>query len=197
MTTVETLSEDQRPTSVDAVPRAGALVYAGLTSLGAGALHATAVGVHSAARQAAIAFAVLAAFQIGWGIAAVVRPWRWLGAVGAVGNTVAVGGWYLSKTSGISFVDGLEAAEGVEFADAIAAGFAAIAVVLGLVWWLSSIDWARHHQEALLGTAAIVVAAVSAWGMVAASSDEHDHGGAGHDDGTEEVDGHTDDHSGH
>ena len=56
--------------STDAGATPTALWWAGLASLGAGAIHATAVGVHSEHRQAAVAFALLAAFQLGWG-----APW--------------------------------------------------------------------------------------------------------------------------
>ena len=42
------------------------LLWAALASLGAGIIHAAAVGVHGEHRQAAIAFAALALFQVGW-----------------------------------------------------------------------------------------------------------------------------------
>ncbi len=45
----------------------GALAVAGFASIGAGAIHAAAVGVHSEHRQAALVFVAVAAFQIVWG----------------------------------------------------------------------------------------------------------------------------------
>ena len=58
----------------------GALAFAGVASLGAGAIHAAAAGVHSEHRQAVIAFVFVAAFQLGWGALALVRSggrgWR-------------------------------------------------------------------------------------------------------------------------
>src|SRR5262245_29978915 len=104
------------------------LVWAALASLGAGIIHAAAVGVHGEHRQAAIAFAVLSLVQVGWGALALVRSWRWVALAGVVGNSLAVAGWLVAKTSGIGFIDGLETAEGPGFADTMAALLAVVAV---------------------------------------------------------------------
>src|SRR5688572_17120223 len=105
------------------------LAVAGGASLGAGAVHAAAIGVHSEHRQAVIAFTVVAAIQLGFGAVALARPGRIALALGALLNTGIVGGWALAKIDGISFVDGLDTAEPVQTADALAAGLAAVAVV--------------------------------------------------------------------
>src|SRR4029453_14822068 len=102
------------------------LVWAALASIGAGIIHAAAVGVHGEHRQAAIAFAALALFQVGWGALALVRSWAWIAWVGVAGNSLALAGWLVAKTSGIGFIEGLETAEGPGFADTMAA-------ILGLV----------------------------------------------------------------
>ncbi|HAS11245.1 MAG TPA: hypothetical protein DCS55_12135, partial [Acidimicrobiaceae bacterium] len=52
----------------------GRLHVPGVASLGAGAVHAVAVGVHGDTTQAAVAFTAAAAFQLGWGAWAIVRP---------------------------------------------------------------------------------------------------------------------------
>src|SRR5262245_15565155 len=97
------LGETRAPATITELP--ATVVCAAIASIGAGALHATAVGLHSGADQAMAVFAVLAVFQIGWGALALVRRSPWVDAIGAVGNALAVGGWYLAKTSGISFVE--------------------------------------------------------------------------------------------
>jgi hypothetical protein len=166
-----------RPTDAGATPTA--LWWAGLASLGAGAIHATAVGLHSEHRQAAVAFALLAAFQLGWGALALLRAPRALIAVGAVGNAVAVGGWVVAKTSGIGFIDGLEAAESAQFADTTAAALAAVAVLAALAYLLAP---GRLRLPALTGvvpaaaaTGVLVVAAMAAASGHSHAEDGHDH----------------------
>jgi hypothetical protein len=166
-----------RPTDAGATPTA--LWWAGLASLGAGAIHATAVGLHSEHRQAAVAFALLAAFQLGWGALALLRAPRPLIAVGAVGNALAVGGWVVAKTSGIGFIDGLEAAESAQFADTTAAALAAVAVLAALAYLLAP---GRLRLPALTGvvpaaaaTGVLVVAAMAAASGHSHAEDGHDH----------------------
>jgi len=166
-----------RPTDAGATPTA--LWWAGLASLGAGAIHATAVGLHSEHRQAAVAFALLAAFQLGWGALALLRAPRAVIALGAVGNAVAVGGWVLAKTSGIGFIDGLESAESAQFADTTAAVLAAVAVLAALAYLLAP---GRLRLPALTGvvpaaaaTGVLVVAAMAAASGHTHSEDGHDH----------------------
>ena len=171
-----------------AAPEADAwtrLAVPALASLGAGAIHAAAIGVHSEHRQAVLAFTLLAAFQVGWGAVALTRDKPWIALVGIAGNLVAVGGWVLSKTSGISFVDGLDAQEGIQFADATAAALALGAVVLTLV---SLVHFGVGHARAwstpkwtpmVVAVVAVVVPSLTVPAMVSAGS--HRHAG-GHDD---------------
>ncbi|MBJ7453913.1 MAG: hypothetical protein JHC71_17790, partial [Blastococcus sp.] len=51
----------------------GFVGLAALTSLGAGAIHAAAIGVHSEHQPAVLAFSFLAAAQLAWGVLALVR----------------------------------------------------------------------------------------------------------------------------
>jgi hypothetical protein len=113
----------------------GALAVPAIASLGAGAIHAAAMGVHNEHDQAVLAFGIIAAFQLAWGVVALTSTRTSIAIVGAVGNAALVGGWVMAKTSGISFIDGLEEAESVQFADAAAAGLAAVAVI-GVALWL-------------------------------------------------------------
>ncbi|HEY8526467.1 MAG TPA: hypothetical protein VIL48_15950 [Acidimicrobiales bacterium] len=157
------------------------LAVGALASIGAGVVHATAVGSHNEHRQAMYAFAVLALFQIGWGALAFVRSHRLVALLGAAGNAVALGGWVLARTSGIGFVDGLEESEPVQFADGLAAALAAVAIVAALASLVGRFDWARRPQPVLLGVTLLATVGLVVPGMVAAAG--HGHGGGGHGHG--------------
>lgn len=185
-----------------AAPRSApsGLAVAALASIGAGAIHATAVGVHGEHRQTAVAFVVVALFQIGWGVLALVRSRARVGLLGAAGNAVALGGWVMAKTSGIGFVDGLEQAESVQFTDALAAGFAAVAVLGSLAGLVGRLGWARSPQPVLMGVSVVATLGLALPAMVVAG--DHDHaGGGGHGDheaaGGDDHDDHDDGHGGH
>ena len=153
------------------------LAVPGLASLGAGAIHAAAIGVHSEHRQAVLAFTILAAFQVGWGAWALVRPHALVALAGVAGNLVAIGGWVLAKTSGISFVDGLDVAEGVQFADATAAALALGAVVLAIAGVAAG--------RLLVVGVAVAVTSLAVPAMVSAGSHRHAEDAAhGHGDTT-------------
>lgn len=163
----------------------GPWAVAGAASLGAGAIHAAAVGVHAEHVQAARTFAVLAVLQIAWGAAALVARSRVLAAVGVALGVGAVGGWILAKTSGISFIDGMEAVEEVQLPDALAAGLAAVATLIlarGLVVGLTGRNLASPPRALLHGVGVVVLIA-SLVGMSEAGTHSHA-GGHGHGDET-------------
>ena len=109
----------------------GPLALAGLASLGAGAIHAAAMGIHAELEQAARAFAVLALAQLAWGAYALVATRVRAGAVlGVVISGAALGGWVMAKTTGISFIGGLGTVEDIQGPDAIAAALALVAAAL-------------------------------------------------------------------
>jgi hypothetical protein len=184
---VVTASSPDRPSAL--------VTTAALASIGAGAIHATAAGAHSEHRAAVVAFALTAVFQIAWGALVLVRPSRVVALVGFAGNAAAVGGWVLAKTSGISFVTGLDVQEDPQFADTLAAALAVVAVVGALVVLLPGLS-ARlsGRQPALVGLATVAAIALAVPGMVAAGSHSHagghDHGG----DHGDEAAGHEHDH---
>jgi hypothetical protein len=151
------------------------LAVAGLASLGAGVIHATAAGLHAEHRQAAVAFALLAAFQVVWGVLALVRVPRLVIALGTLGNGVALGGWLMTRISGIGFIDGLEAVERAGFADSAAAALAAV-MVLAAVAHLAAPSRLRLPALARPVPAAAVTAALVLVAMVAATGDTHAHG---------------------
>ncbi len=179
------------------VPDFGALSVAGFTSLGAGAIHAAAIGVHSEHRQAVIAFTVVAALQLGFGALALFRSSRVLALAGAAVNLAALGGWVLAKTAGIDFIDGMELKERLQWADGLAAGLAAVAVLAVVGGLLAGRPIHHRLGKGPLSGLGTGVAAISLLGMVLAGShnhvghgDEHTAGGAADGRGTEAAAGH-------
>lgn len=172
----------------------GPWAVAGAASIGAGAIHAAAIGVHAEHQQAARAFAVLALLQIAWGAVALVGRSRIFALAGAALGVGAIGGWVMAKTSGISFVDGLEASEAVQLPDALAAGLALVAVLAvarGFIAGLSGRALSSPPRVVLHGVGVVILVA-SMVGMSEAGThshagghgDEvaaggHDHGGGG------------------
>lgn len=163
------------------VPPLGTLAVAGFASLGAGAIHAAAIGVHGEHRQAAVMFALLSLVQITWGVAATLRSDRTIALAGVGLSVVAVGGWVMAKTVGISFVDGLGELEVIQFADAAAAGLALVGGMLCLRNVMTdSVGSARAaFGPVAVGGVAAVVAVISLVAMTATGG--HAHAG-GHDE---------------
>jgi hypothetical protein len=165
------------------VPATTALVgLAAITSLGAGAIHAAAIGVHSEHRAAVLAFTAVAASQLAWGVLALVRGNRPVAVLGLLIGTGAIAGWALAKVSGIPFIAGLDEAEPIQTADGLAAGLALTSVLaLGAASW----TWrsARPGLRVPLPLMALGVAALTVFGMVTAGSHAHaagdDHGSHG------------------
>ncbi|HEX6567612.1 MAG TPA: hypothetical protein VF015_00530, partial [Acidimicrobiales bacterium] len=164
-----------------------ALRIAAIASLGAGAVHATAAGSHSEHRAAVVAFTATAILQIGWGVLAFARRGRLVALAGVAVNAGALAGWLLAKTSGIGFVEGLDVKESAQFADSLAAGLAAVAVVGAALALAERLSWAARPHPALVGAAAAATVALLVPGMVTTGSHEHagGHGDevAGHDNG--------------
>jgi hypothetical protein len=157
---------------------APALAFASFMSLGAGAIHAAAIGVHSEHRQAVVAFAALALLQLAWGVLALQRPGRLIALAGAAVNLAALVFFVVAKTSGIGFVDGLEETERVQLADGTAAAFAAIAVVgavLAATVWRRPASW---FGTVAFGATALATVVTTMFAMVAAGSHAHANGAA-------------------
>ncbi len=158
----------------------GSLHIAAAASLAAGAIHAAAVGAHGDHRAAQVTFAVAAAIQLAWGAWAMVRSDKAIAIAGMLANGALVAGWMAAKTTGISFVAGLERPEPVQYADAAAAGFAALAafaVLARLLDGRNPAEW--RHPGAIPSTAAF--AALVALGVPAlVGIGGHAHAG-GHD----------------
>jgi hypothetical protein len=154
------------------------LAIAAIASLGAGAIHATAAGAHSEHRAAVVAFVLTAIAQLGWGAWALNRTGRLVSLVGAAVNGGALGGWLLAKTSGISFVAGLETTESPQFADSLAAALATVAVLGALVAMDRRLKLASLVSRVVPVAAAVVTVALVIPGMVSTGS--HAHAGDDH-----------------
>src|SRR6185436_2071351 len=98
-------------------PTMPGLRIAAIASLGAGAVHAAAAGVHAEHPDLARIFIVLAAAQLGAGVLALLRPSRLAGWLIVAVNGFAVAGWALTRVAGISWIDGLQTRETAQFAD--------------------------------------------------------------------------------
>lgn len=174
----------------------GILVVAAAASLGAGAVHAAAIGAHAEHQQVVKVFTVLAVLQLAWGALALVRPSRWLSAVGVVLGGAAVAGWIMAKTSGVSFIDGLETAESVQWSDGLCAALAAVAgigagVHLLTIGRLETPGAAKVTLRWGSALSAAVISMLALTGMSAAASHHHAGEGDAHPEGTESADGHT------
>ena len=206
---MEIATDDNEPQPSPPAARSDAawlLAIGAVASIGAGAIHAVAVGAHSDHRQLTISFTVLAIAQLAWGAATLVRRSRPLAFAGVAVGAAAVGGWVLAVTSGIGFVDGLEVAESPGFADSLAAALAGLALIAAVV---QALGWDSTPSESAADTAstapaprsrpapglapwsaaltAVAVVVIALTGTAMSSVKVHSHGGAGDD--------HSDDHS--
>jgi len=198
---------DDARTSLGAATLTGWMAVAGLSSLGAGAIHAAAIGVHAEHRPAAITFVVIAALQLAWGALALVRNNRLVAFAGAAIGLGAFAGWVWAKAWGIAFVPGLEEAEAIQTADALAAGLALASVLLiGFALWAQRSESIRVPRPPV-AVAAVFLLVVSFFGMAAGGTHSHagGHGetaagGGGHHGDTAaggaHDDGHDEDHGG-
>lgn len=175
---------------------------AAAASVGAGAIHLVAAGVHASQPEVARAFLALGILQMGWGLLASERPRRWVFGLGFLLGVGAVVGWIAAIATGVPFVDGLDEPTSVRLADLIAAFLAAVtadASVIAMLLGGESADAAggstasgrgagpRMHRR--LGIAS--VAAVTLVTVVALSNTiDHTHGdhdpGDSHGDHPEE-----------
>ena len=152
------------------------LGVAAITSIGAGAVHAAAVGIHAEHAQLAQIFVVLAAAQLAAGLWALRAPTRLAATATAAVNAVAVAGWLLTRVSGVSFIDGLETREAAQFADTACALLGAVAVGGALAALLVGARPATTPRLALPSMMVAVLAVPAMWsGGTHVHSDDHGH----------------------
>jgi hypothetical protein len=149
---------------------------AGLATVGAGAIHLVAAGVHAEHPLLARIFVMLGAAQVIAGLALALGGRRAAAAVVAAANIAAVGGWILTRTVGIPWIWGLEEAERPQFADTVCASLSAIALVLAVVVLLRGAGQAPRVGLVAPGA---LVAIVSVAAMLTGATHVHSHHEAG------------------
>ena len=164
------------------------LAVAGVASLGAGAVHAAAAGVHAEHARLAQLFILAAAAQLGVGVWALVRPHRLAAWAVAYVNVIAVGGWLVTRLTGISWIAGLEVREAPQFADTACALMGAIAI--GTAVSASLVGW-RPANPARLAVPSLLIAALAVPAMWSGGTHVHSHGEAGHSHTVDPVTGDT------
>lgn len=152
-----------------------------LAGIGAGAIHAAAIGVHADHRVVANIFVLLAVLQLASGLALLVRPGRSVTKVVFTINVGAVVGWLVTRSVGVWFVAGLEVAEHPDFADTVCALLGALAAAGAVIvvraesrlgspqTWLPATD----VRDLVLPSIVVILLAVPA--MSLAATHEHRH----------------------
>ena len=136
--------------------------WAAYASIGAGLIHGVAVGLHADHASLARVFMALSFAQVAWGIIAISRLQWSVVLAGCAINGTAIVGWILTRTSGISFVSGLEIAEKPQPADTLGALLAATAIGASLWAWRQRDVPVREtsHLNAVYLTSAITLVAL-------------------------------------
>jgi hypothetical protein len=170
---------------------------AALTSIGAGAIHAAAIGIHAEHATLSRLFVLVAAAQLVAGVIMLMRGGRATAGALVIINVGAVIAWVLTRTTGISWIEGLEEAEKPQFADTACAALGAVSAIAAVVALRSG---RTRPAGARLGGPAFAIGALTVVAMMYGGTHVHSHGddhdasaaGAGHTHGDEAAaDGHT------
>lgn len=166
------------------------VAVAALASIGAGAVHAAATGIHAEHPQLARLFVAITVAQLGVGLWALLRPVRLAGLAVAAVNAVAVGGWLITRLSGISWIDGLEVREAPQFADTACALMGAVAIGTALAGFL--VGWRPSPPRQMrLAFPSLAIAALAVPAMWSGGTHVHSHdaGSAAHSHDATGTDG--------
>ena len=147
--------------------------WAAYASIGAGVLHGTAIGLHADHPTVSRVFLLMTLAQVVWGVVALsMSNWSVL-AIGSVVNAVAVGGWIMTRTTGVSFINGLEIAERPQPADTICAALALLSLVV-IVWaYVRRDSPASSFHMVNAAYLCVAVSLVAAWTV---TGHAHSHG---------------------
>jgi|694.fasta_scaffold28054_2 hypothetical protein len=147
--------------------------WAAYASIGAGLIHGAAIGLHADHPTLSRIFLAMAAAQVAWGVVAITLSTWSVVAIGSVLNISAVGGWVLTRTTGISFINGLEIAESPQPADTLCAALAALSLI-AIVWAYVRRDVpASSHLGINAAYVCAAVTLVAAWSV---TGNPHLHG---------------------
>jgi len=134
-------------------------------------------------------FAVVAWLQISWGVAFLVSPTRKLLAAAAIGNTVVIATWLMSRLWGVPVGPDPWTTEPVALVDALATGFEVAIVLVSLGVLLRPAVAQRTVRPAVglagIGVTGLAIAVVSTMALSPAFASEHAHGGSEDDDHAE------------
>ena len=158
------------------------LYVAAMASLGAGAVHAAATGLHAEHPELARLFVVVTVAQLSAGLWALLRPARLAALAVAAVNVVAVAGWLTTRLTGISWIRGLEVREAAQFADTACALLGALAV--GAALSASLVGWRSAHPTRI-AMPSLLIAALAVPAMWSGGTHLHSHDSAdarAHDD---------------
>ena len=145
----------------------------GIASLGAGAIHAAAVGVHAEHPTLSRLFVAVAASQILVGLATLLRGGRAVAAATALVNGGAVVAWIVTRVSGISWIEGLEHSEAPQFADTVCATLGALAVGAAIVTLRGGAGRTTRATPTRIGLPAIGLGAVTVVAMMSGATHAH------------------------
>jgi hypothetical protein len=167
-------------------------------SLGAGVIHFAVSGGHFDVGWAhGTFFAVVAWLQISWAVALMVRPARWLLALAAIGNSVVIGTWAMSRIWGVPVGPDTWTSEPVSLADALTTGFEVGIVAISLAVLARPALAQRSIRPSLgvagIGVGGLAMAVVSTVALAPAFASDHHGGGeeaAAPDDAGEADAGH-------
>ena len=145
----------------------------GMASLGAGAIHAAAAGIHAEHPTLSRLFVAVAAAQILVGLATLLRGGRAVAAATAVVNGGAVVAWIVTRMSGISWINGLEQSEAPQFADTVCAVLGAVAAGAAVVTLRARTDRTSRAVSPRLALPAIGLGAITVVAMMAGATHTH------------------------
>ena len=150
-------------------------------SLAAGAIHFAESGTHfDVSWMHGTFFAVVAWLQISWGVAFLVAPTRKLLAAAAIGNTIVIGTWLMSRLWGVPVGPDPWTTEPVALVDALATGFEAAIVLVSLAVLFRPAVAQRTVPTPVglagIGVTGVAIAVVSTMALSPAFASEHGHG---------------------
>jgi hypothetical protein len=182
-----------RPMTEQGDPRTGATASAagwitplqGIASMGAGAIHAAAAGVHAEHTTLSRLFVAVAVAQILVGLVTFLRGGRAVAVATALVNGGAVVAWIVTRVTGTSWIEGLEQSEAPQFADTVCAALGALAVGATVLTLRGGTGWTRRATPARLGLPAIGLGAITVAAMMSGATHAHS-SDAGHAEATDD-----------